>query len=458
MRDLLLTLGQSPGARSVVRTLGLPVTLPTALRRATGPLPAAPLTGRAIAWAAHTSEGLAAVCVPSLRAAGARVRLAGPAAHALRGLADAGSAPVEKAGLDGLVLDVTGAHTVDDLMALQAWAPELVRSLRPCARVVFLTRTAVEGEAAVVASAFEGVMRSLAKELGRRGATANLLRVDEGAEVEVRALLPWLVSDRLAFVDGQPLHVRATGGDAPPADLTGKTAVVTGAARGIGAATVRALAALGAHVVCMDREPEAEALGALAREVHGSVLLGDVTVTDMGVRILDACDAHGGLDILVHNAGITRDRTFARMTEDRWSSVLDVNLAAILRIHAQTSASMNEGGRLIGLASVAGIAGNPGQTAYAATKAGLIGWARAESVRLAPRGITVNAIAPGFIETKMTAKMPVAIREAARRLASLNQGGLPEDVASAIAFLASPAARGISGQTLRVCGQALIGA
>jgi 3-oxoacyl-[acyl-carrier protein] reductase len=136
-----------------------------------------------------------------------------------------------------------------------------------------------------------------------------------------------------------------------------------------------------------------------------------------------------------------------------------VNLAAVVRItDALLPKALRDGGRVVCLSSVSGIAGNVGQTNYSASKAALIGYVDALATQVAPRGITANAIAPGFIETRMTAAIPMVIREAGRRLSALGQGGLPEDVAQAITFLASPGAQGITGTTLRVCGGALIGA
>ena len=167
----------------------------------------------------------------------------------------------------------------------------------------------------------------------------------------------------------------------------------------------------------------------------------------------------GGVDIVVHNAGITRDKTLARMSPEQWSSVIAVNLSAVLRTtEALAAGPLRDGGRVIALSSIAGLAGNVGQTNYAASKAGVAGFVRALAPRLAPRGVTVNAIAPGFIETRLTAAIPFAIREAARRMASLGQGGQPEDVGEALTFLATPAAIGLTGQVLRVCGGSLVGA
>ena len=184
----------------------------------------------------------------------------------------------------------------------------------------------------------------------------------------------------------------------------------------------------------------------------------DITSPEAPARL--AAELAGGVDVVVHNAGIIRDRTLGRMTSQEWDAVLQVNLGAILRIDRELLARglVREGGRMVYLSSVNGIGGAAGQTNYSATKAALIGYAQAQAVALAPRGITANAVAPGFIETAMTKDLPFMIREFGKRLNSLGQMGVPEDVAEAIGVLAAPDAHGVTGQTLRVCGQALIGA
>jgi 3-oxoacyl-[acyl-carrier protein] reductase len=243
--------------------------------------------------------------------------------------------------------------------------------------------------------------------------------------------------------------------------LEGKVALVTGAARGIGEATVRLLADEGAHVICLDRPDDDVLCSKVAREIGGSVLLADVTDPNAPKLIADTIKAkHGGVDIVVHNAGVTRDKTLAKMTPQLWDSAVDINLGAVTRITAALidGGLLRDDGRVVCLSSVAGLAGNVGQTNYAASKAGIVGFVRHAGGTLAARGITVNAIAPGFIETRLTAAIPVMIREVGRRLSNLGQGGQPRDVAEAITFLATPAAAGINGSVLRVCGGAFIGA
>ena len=163
---------------------------------------------------------------------------------------------------------------------------------------------------------------------------------------------------------------------------------------------------------------------------------------------------------MIHNAGVTRDRTLARMSEAEWDLVLAINLTAQERINEALldGGVLREGGRIVTVSSIGGIAGNRGQTNYGASKAGVIGIVETLAPVLAEHGQTINAVAPGFIETKMTAAMPLGTREAGRRMNSVAQGGLPVDVAETIAWLASPASGGVNGNVVRVCGQSLIGA
>ncbi|SUA03676.1 3-oxoacyl-acyl-carrier protein reductase FabG4 [Mycolicibacterium fortuitum] len=238
--------------------------------------------------------------------------------------------------------------------------------------------------------------------------------------------------------------------------------MVTGAARGIGATIAEVFARDGATVVAVDVPQAAEDLGKVAEKVGGSALTLDVTADDAVEQIVAHVTAqHGGkVDVLVNNAGITRDKLLANMDESRWDSVIAVNLLAPQRLTEGLVASgtLGEGGRVIGLSSMAGIAGNRGQTNYATTKAGMIGLTEALAPVLAEKGITINAVAPGFIETKMTDAIPLATREVGRRLNSLFQGGKPVDVAELIAYFASPASNAVTGNTIRVCGQAMLGA
>jgi 3-oxoacyl-[acyl-carrier protein] reductase len=273
----------------------------------------------------------------------------------------------------------------------------------------------------------------------------------------------FFLSGRSAYVDGQVVAVNeSTGGNGDALrPLAGKVAVVTGAARGIGAEIARTLARDGATVVSVDVPAAGESLAKVANEVRGTALQLDVTAEDAGTRIVEhATQRHGRIDIVVHNAGILRDKLLVNMAEDRWSAVLDVNLRSIIRMNEAFlgAGGLGKGGRIVCLSSIAGIAGNRGQTNYAASKAGLIGLVQTLSAQVQDRGITVNAVAPGFIETEMTAKVPFATREVGRRMNSLQQGGKPLDVAETIAWLSQPGAAAVTGQVVRVCGQSLLGA
>ncbi len=385
----------------------------------------------------------------------------------LRDRALAGVTVVPAAGppLGAVVLDLSEAADPADLDVLRAVGAPAVRRLRPGGRVVVIgtdPHTLTDVAAAATHRALEGFTRSLGKELGG-GATANLVLAQGDAHGGVRSATQFLLSGRSAFVDGQALRVSGAEADAPGdpvTPLTGKVAVVTGAARGIGAEIAAVLARDGATVVAVDVPAAGEPLVRVANDVRGTALQLDVTAPDAGGRIVEhAVSRHGSLDIVVHNAGITRDRLLVNLDEPRWRSVLDVNLRSVLRMNESLLATggIAQGGRVVCLASVSGIAGNRGQANYAASKAGVIGLVEALAPQLRDRGVTVNAVAPGFIETQMTARIPPVRRELGRRLSSLQQGGSPRDVAETVAWLSQPGASGITGQVVRVCGQSLLG-
>src|SRR6266540_600266 len=401
MTDRYQAFTQSGLGRFVVKNLGLPE--PTPLQR----------------W----TEGAPLVDGPVL-VGGVSGTDTGKAIHAV--LSDAGvqfsvaseGVASSEARHKALVFDASGMESTADLTALQRFFSPVVRQLATCGRIVVVGTT-----------------------------------------------LRFLVSPKSAYVDGQvvrvgtDLDVPATADPAAP--LAGKVALVTGAGRGIGEAIAKTLARDGATVIGADVPQLANDLHTVITGIDGSELLLDITAVDAPQRIAaHAQETHGGLDIVVHNAGITRDKRLANMRTDAWDAVLDVNLRAPERItnHLVESGALRDGGSIVGVSSIAGIAGNNGQTNYATSKAGVIGLVQALAPKLAERQIRINAVAPGFIETRMTAKVPLAIREAGRRMNSLAQGGRPVDVAETIAWFADPESAGVTGNVVRVCGQSLLGA
>lgn len=376
-------------------------------------------------------------------------------------LARAGIAPAGSGRTAAVVLDATGVRDVEALAEVHAALHPVVRSVVASGRVVVLGAPLDPADHHQAASqqALEGFTRSLGKEIGR-GRTVNLVRLTDAAAAE--STLRFLLSPKSAYVSGQVIEVGTPHESAPPdwdRPLSGRTALVTGAARGIGEAVAEALARDGARVVVLDVPQAEQDARRVAERLGGTALLLDMTSADAGARIAEALP--DGLDLLIHNAGITRDRRLVNMPAERWISVLEVNLASVLRTTDALlkDGALKRGGRIVATASIAGLAGNAGQTNYGASKAGVVGLVRSLAPRaLDEHGVTVNAVAPGFIETKMTAAVPLFIREAGRRMNSLAQGGLPADVAETTAWLAHPASGAVNGQVVRVCGQSLLGA
>jgi 3-oxoacyl-[acyl-carrier protein] reductase len=390
-------------------------------------------------------------------------------------LKDAGVADAPDEGkVAAAVLDATGARTLDDLAAVREFLTPAVRRLAPSGRLLLLgpEPDPADVEAGAVAQALEGIVRSAGKEV-RAGATANLLVVHPDAPpAAADSAVRFFLSARSAYVDGQVVRIGVpvgpvqdpVGMDSPTEiekPLAGRVAVVTGAARGIGAAIADTLARDGATVVAVDVPAAGEALARVANRTGGTALQLDITAADAAERLLAHLrERHGRVDVVVHNAGITRDKLLANMDADRWNAVLAVNLKAQLAINDALLGSdlLGDTGRIVCISSTSGIAGNRGQANYAASKAGVIGMVRALAPKLAGRGATINAIAPGFIETEMTGRMPVGTREAGRRINSLRQGGLPVDVAETVAWLGQAESGAVTGQVVRVCGQSLLGA
>lgn len=237
-------------------------------------------------------------------------------------------------------------------------------------------------------------------------------------------------------------------------ELSGRTALVTGASGGIGEAIARQLHAQGAAVVLAGRRSDAlaalaEALGARAR-----VQVAELSDPQAAEQLIAAADNGGGPDVLINNAGLTRDNLAVRMKDEDWQTVLEVNLTAVFRLTRAALRGMmrRRWGRVINITSIVALTGNPGQVNYAAAKAGMIGMTKSLAAEVATRGITVNCVAPGFIETPMTAALAEDQRRRLLERVPVGRLGTPADVAAAIGYLASEEAAYVTGQTLHVNG------
>lgn len=483
MSDRYFKFANGPIGRQIAPKLGLPQ--PPVLKRYR---PGQPVVEGAVLFGRAPGGRLTASTLGVLSAVGAETWAAED--DALRdAAASVGlSAKIfnpETAGdqkFQALVFDATGIADVAGLKALYEFFHPVARKLRSSGRLIVLGTPpeSLKGSARIAQRALEGFTRSTGKELGGKGVTSQLVYVADGAEDQIESTLRFFLSPKSAFVSGQVVRIgvgakkpaakTAAGKDAAATaaasidwakPLAGKVALVTGASRGIGEAIAETLARDGAHVVGLDIEPLAEDLKRVTDRIGGSAITFDVTADDAPAALAAQLKSeHGGVDIVVHNAGITRDKRLANMKPEIWDQVLAVNLIAPERITRELlkKKTLNAGGRIIGVSSIAGVAGNNGQTNYATSKAGVIGLVDALRDEVATAGHTINAVAPGFIETKMTAAIPFGIREAGRRLASLGQGGQPVDVAEAIAWYASSGSGAVNGNVVRVCGQGLIGA
>lgn len=452
MTDRYASFVQTGAGRALVKRLGLPD--PPRLRRHT---PGDPLVPGPVLLGAADGGRLAEQVTKLLTAAGVERR-------------DPAAATDATTRYAALVYDATGISDSGALRQLYDFFHPQARSLLPSGRVIVLGTPPAEcgsPREATAQRALEGLTRSIGKEFGR-GVTAQLVYVtkdtDAGTPVSLEATLRFLLSGRSAYVSGQVIRVGA-GTATAPADwdrpLDGQVVLVTGAARGIGAALARVLARDGATVVALDVPAAGDALAEVANEIGGSAVQLDLTAPDAPTRLAEhLASRHGRVDVVVHNAGITRDKTLGRMDADRWDHVIDVNLSSQERINdvLLERGLIPAGGRIVSVSSIAGIAGNRGQTNYATSKAGVIGLVDSLAPVLRERGISLNAVAPGFIETRLTARIPLLIREAGRRMNSMAQGGLPVDVAETIGWLAWPASGAVTGNTVRVCGQSLLGA
>jgi 3-oxoacyl-[acyl-carrier protein] reductase len=451
MSDRYLAFANSNFGRRVVSTLGLPA--PQRLER----------------WQAGRSQPVDGALLIS--ASGA---LASAASSCLNKLTSDSFSTLEGAfglprwtaehgpKLKALIFDASELSTFEQLIELRNFFQPAFKGLGKCPRVVILARppeSLKDPIAASVQRSLEGFSRSLGKEI-RRGGSVQLLYVGKGAENQLEGALRFFLSPKSAYVSGQVLRLSpcATQVNDWTRPLAGQTALITGASRGIGASIAEVLARDGAKVVLLDVPQAKDALNALAARLGGQSVALDICAADAATQLVAALP--DGVDIVVHNAGITRDKTLKNMSDALWDSVINVNLRApqVLTQALLDANKLRDNGRVVLLASISGIAGNMGQTNYAVSKAGLIGLAAAWAPTLAKRGISLNAVAPGFIETQMTAAIPLGIREAGRRMNSMSQGGQPQDVAEAVAWFAQPTSGAVTGQVLRVCGQSLLGA
>lgn len=467
MSDLYLKLVNTPVGKTAAQSLGLPSPVPLKRwKRSDQPF----IEGNVLVGAAGGAKAIGAIG-SVLGASAARILHAdGP--DTLKDSAKAGNKaqPLDVSGdldekFSALVFDATGMKSPDDLRALYDFYHPTIKKLGGNARVLVIGQdpaTCRKPAQAAAQQALEGFVRAVGKEIGKKGATANLLWMAPGADKQLDSSIRFFLSPRSAYVSGQVARIgkRAeTAATNPVAPLSGKVALVTGASRGIGASIAETLARDGATVIGLDIPPAMEELQKVTDAIKGKALACDITDAGAPKLIADFVEEHfGGIDLVIHNAGITRDKTLGNMPEHFWDMTIAVNLSAeeLIDEELMHRELLRENGRIVCISSISGIAGNFGQTNYSTAKSGVIGYVEAMAKQL-KNGITINAIAPGFIETQMTAAMPLTIREAGRRMNSLSQGGQPVDVAEAIAWYCNPGSSGVNGNVVRVCGQSLIG-
>lgn len=463
MSDRYQVFANSALGKMLVKNLGLP--LPLELDRYDA---GKPLVNGAVLFGAAANSTLSAAIsevLSSIHAdtyAGSNSELQQTAAKAGLNLRAFNSGDKESR-FKAFVFDASGIENSEQLIELYNFFSPVARQLEQSGRVVIIGRppeSCKTTKQATAQRALEGFVKAIGKEF-KKGSAAQLIYVADGAEGHLESSLRFFLSAKSAYVSGQVVRVQ-DGKDVKvdwSKPLAGKTALVTGASRGIGEAIARTMARDGAHVICLDVPSQDADLQRVAGEIGGSVLGLDITAADAGQQIADFAKSKGGLDAIVHNAGITRDKTIANMKDAQWNLVMNINLSSEERVndYLLENGGLNANARIVCVSSISGIAGNLGQTNYAASKAGVIGMVQSVAPTLKD-GITINAVAPGFIETQMTAAIPLGIREAGRRMNSMSQGGLPVDVAEAICWFASPASGGLNGNIVRVCGQSLLGA
>lgn len=467
MSDRYLKFVNTPFGKTAAQSLGLPAPVPLKRwKRADQPF----IEGDVLIGAANSSKAISTI--GKVLGASAAKLFHASAIDTLNDSAKSGNkaeALPLNADIDrkfsALVFDATGMKDTTDLKAVYDFFHPTIRKLAGNGRVLVIGQdpsTCRQPAKAAAHQALEGFVRSVGKEVGKKGATANLLWMAPGAEQQLESSIRFFLSPRSAYVSGQVTRI-SKGATAhasnPVAPLAGKIALVTGASRGIGASIAETLSRDGATVIGLDIPPALEDLQKVMAPIKGKAMACDITDEKAPKQIADFVKEHfEGIDLVIHNAGITRDKTLGNMPEHFWDMTIAVNLTAeeLIDEELMHRELLRENGRIVCISSISGIAGNFGQTNYSTAKCGVIGYVEAMAKQV-KNGVTINAIAPGFIETQMTAAMPITIREAGRRMNSLSQGGLPVDVAEAIAWYCNPASNGVNGNVVRVCGQSLIG-
>ncbi len=467
MSDRYLKFVNTPFGKTAAQSLGLPAPVPLKRwKRADQPFS----EGDVLIGAANSSKAISPI--GKVLGASAAKLFHASAIDTLNDSAKSGNkaeALPLNADIDrkfsALVFDATGMKDTTDLKAVYDFFHPTIRKLAGNGRVLVIGQdpsTCRQPAKAAAHQALEGFVRSVGKEVGKKGATANLLWMAPGAEQQLESSIRFFLSPRSAYVSGQVTRI-SKGATAhasnPVAPLAGKIALVTGASRGIGASIAETLSRDGATVIGLDIPPALEDLQKVMAPIKGKAMACDITDEKAPKQIADFVKEHfEGIDLVIHNAGITRDKTLGNMPEHFWDMTIAVNLTAeeLIDEELMHQELLRENGRIVCISSISGIAGNFGQTNYSTAKCGVIGYVEAMAKQV-KNGVTINAIAPGFIETQMTAAMPITIREAGRRMNSLSQGGLPVDVAEAIAWYCNPASNGVNGNVVRVCGLSLIG-
>lgn len=427
-------------ARKLLSSLPLPIATPVDLVRAPEGLTTRSLAFKRVAFAGKAAAD-AAVLVSHLEDAGARVQ--GPTTE-----------PCD------VIIGVLGERAgAEELAGLYSMLHDGVAALHEKGRVVLVVRS----PSTLVSAGVHAFVRSLAREIGRKGTTVNAVI---GSDLTQSApMVAFLASERASYVTGQSwsLLPGAIPGFGPP--TTPRLAVVTGAAQGIGESIARVLAASGYRIALLDLESQERTGKAVCDSIGGepagmAFFPCDVRDDEQVERVLErarSLSPMGTIDLLVNNAGITRDRTFRNMTLQEWAEVYAIDLSSVLTVTRRALPRLSPTARVVNVASVTGLAGNFGQTNYAAAKGAVIGYTAQAAKEVEARGIGITAVAPGLIETGMSLHIPALQREVARQMTSLVQSGLPIDVAMMVEFLGRREAWPLRGQTVRVDGGMFFG-